>query len=102
MSFKQRKDAIFNFIVSNMDQNEFDRGQNGHQKVMGFKNYDDFISHQQNVVNDLDDTTITLMEWLRDSFIPESVMMDKEYMSTWQSSGFCFDANNKIVIFHER
>jgi hypothetical protein len=103
MSIKERKNGILTFILQQMQKGEFQRGSgNRDGKVMGFCDYQEFVEHQSKTISSINEQTLTTMEWLRDEVIPISLLMDKEYMSDRQASGFCFDSKNRIVLFNER
>lgn len=99
MNLQERKQKLWYFIFQRMQKDEFKRRGN---EVMGFHNYDDFVQHQVNYVSALDESHLTTIEWLRDSFLASSRLMDKEYMSPRRPSGFCFDSDNRVVLFCER
>ena len=97
---EQRKTDMINYILGGMRRYDFERADH-RNKIMGFKNYDEFENFQRQHVNKSDEASITSLETLR-NLIPTYSLMDKEYMGDWEADGFAFNKKGRIVIFHER
>lgn len=85
-----------------MSKSDFDRGLDDNEgRVMGFQTYNDFVKHQENHINSLSSNQLEMMEFLK-NLIPNSIMMDKRDMTTFDTDGFFFNSKNQVVFFHER
>jgi hypothetical protein len=103
MSISERKEAMIDYILNRMSKYDIKRGLGLEEDdVMGFKSYSDFVEFQRSYINDLKEDQLGVIEYLRNHIVPNSKIMDKEYMSTWETDGFCLDSSKNIVFFHER
>ncbi len=93
---------LLEYILNGMNKDEFERGIQLGEKVLGFRSYDEFVQSQRTVLAASDDTTISTLEILKNSLIPVFNIMDKEDMLNWEAEGFAFNSKNKIVIYHSR
>jgi len=86
-----------------MDEDDFERGfgQND-ETFLGFNSYDEFAVFQRDLVTLFTEDSVTTMLFLADSLLNRFDLMDKESMVPFPASGFCFDINQRIVIFNER
>ena len=87
-----RRYALINYIVSE------DRM---YPEDWGFANYDEFVNHQYNVINNLDEGMLSMLENLQ-KIVPISMVMDKEHMIEFPMMWFAFDKNNKLVFYNEK
>lgn len=97
-----QRQNLLDYILNGMDEDEFQRGIQLGEKVLGFRSYDAFVQAQRTVLAASDDTTISTLEILKNSLIPLFHIMDKEDMVDWEAEGFAFNSKNKIVIYHSR
>ena len=96
----QRKQRIIDFILDHFDGDDFERNQNYGSEI-NFETYDELEAFQRSLVNGFNESSIATTELLI-KLIPMINIMDKEGMIPWESSGFLFNSDHKIVIFHER
>ena len=98
----KRRQSVYSFIVNHFTEYDFNRREYVGSNVLGesAKTYREFMKHQLDSINALDDATLTFLEQFI-SLFPHLQMSDKENMGKWPASGFVFE-NGKIVIFHER
>ena len=66
-----------------------------------FEDYDELVRYQTQSLDQMSEGQIASIEILI-QMVPTIDIMDKEGMSPWKSSGFVFNKNGRIVIFHER
>ncbi len=96
MNLQKRKDYIINYINEFLDQNEawFD----GPDMIFGFDSYNDFVEHQSQSINDLNEKEIVVLENLME-LISEINIIDIDNMTEQSSGGFIINKNGKISIY---
>lgn len=102
-SLIQRKQAIVDFIIKHFTVYDFERSNslnNGDDGIY-FGNYDELIEYQRKALEPMSEGQIASLEMLI-LMIPTMNNMDKESMVVFETSGFVFNKNAKIVIFNER
>lgn len=95
MNLQQRKDDVINYINEFLDQNEawFD----GPNMIFGFNSYNDFVEHQSQSINDLNEEEILILEMLI-KLIPTINLINMDNMTEQPSGGFIINKDGKISI----
>ena len=101
---RNRRDALYNFIMSNFNDYDFERSQaldEGFTQDL-FDSFEQFRNYQRSVVDVLDESTLNFAEQFMIFITQGNIrMIDKEDMSAWTASGFIF-VHGRIVFTHER
>ena len=83
------------FVRDWFDDYDLYRGKKSyHSKEWNFKNIDEFYSFNDKIIDELPMENLLKNKSLN--------IMDKEYMSSWDASGFCWNRKGEFVIFHEK
>ena len=97
------KQKIFNFIISTFtDDDDFDRAKSLGDRMDQYRSYGDFVKGQENEVRKLNKRKVRYAKSLMRMINREElILMDKEYMGGFESSGFMI-LNGIFVAFNER
>jgi len=89
------------WILSRFGPEDLQRMRMMAQSLSLFRNYQDFLDTQTQVINQFNEGSLTTAELFR-AAIPMITLLDKEFMNPWEASGFFFTNDGQIVFFHER
>lgn len=96
------REALYQYLVRNMDDYTFDRGFGFNQEVLGYKTLDEFRLGQRQFADTRKRAELTQLFHLRDVIVPNAELMDEEYMSPHKVHGFVVDKTGKIVFLAPR
>jgi len=100
MDLTSLRTNLFDFVINGIDQYHFNRGLD--RISLGFKSYNEFKKFQEDVINNLDYNSLMNLNFIQNSLIPKSRIIDRTNMSTYQIVGFVFDVNGNIVFYDPR
>lgn len=87
-----------NYVLSKITQYHFGRGE----PPLRFRNYQDFVNTQVNLINGFNERSVQAMEFLRDQIVPRSRIFDEESQIDFSNHGFVFDREGKVVFIMPR
>jgi hypothetical protein len=93
------KNFLIKFINDGIDEYELERIT---ESDLNFKNYDDFKEFQTKHIESIDKKEINRLIVLINFIRSGMFIMDKESMVAFESSGFCFNSDGKLIVFNER
>ena len=107
---EEKREVLFNFIQKTFDEGDLERADGEEQEEWSFSEdkdisvqYKVFLSQQKVFLNRLMgrelDRLLGIVFLIEDNGL---CIMDKEDMVGWEASGFCFNKEGKLVIFHPR
>ena len=103
-----KKQQIKDFVFSRISKDELEKHikiRNGKvfEDCLGFGSYSDFSKKNEEIIKTLSQKEVNWLLILIDNITNNKLCnMDKESMSDYNSSGFCWNSNGKLVIFNEK
>lgn len=95
-----RKADLIRFLISGIDEYHFTNGFHGIQ--LGFKSYNEFVDFQKQLINQYNESSIAMLEMIRNTLLPITKVIDRPSMSIYNVTGFVFDVNGNIVYYDAR
>lgn len=111
------KSYIYNFIKEKFTKNSLERvktqysywkksadedGREIHNN-WDFNDYEEFSLFNKRVVNGLNEDDVDLLLKMINNINNKKFdLMDKESMTAFRGSGFCYNSDGKLIIFNER
>ena len=102
-----KKQQIKEFVFSRISKNEVENKiyiKDGEvlKDCLGFGSYSDFTKKNEEIIKALSQKEVNWLLILIDNITNNKISnMDKQYMSNYKSSGFCWNSKSKLVIFNE-
>jgi hypothetical protein len=100
MDLISRKHDLINFLTNGVEEFHFTNGLHGQQ--LGFYSYNDFLNYQKWIIDQFNETSISTLEFIRDTIVPNSRVLDRPTMDIYNIAGFVFDIDGKIVFYNPR
>ncbi len=98
----QLRQNLYQFIATHMDQYELSRVDPTAPNGWGDRNIKNLLQHNKQVLSGLDAKQLESLSLLKTFIETNLEIMDKETMIPWKASGFIFNYENRLIVFHER
>lgn len=100
MDLISRKNELLRFLLSGIDESHFTRGLDDLR--FGFKSYNEFVQYQQRIISQSDESNISTLEFIKNTLVPRSKVVDRPSMNAYKIAGFVFDSSGGIVFYDIR
>lgn len=97
-----RRYEIAKYVGDIINEDDFQRGLDINDEVLGFTNYNTYIQYQYNKISHLSETELLKLESIKNIIIPHSDIMRTETGIRFNINGFVYDSNGVLVFVNKR
>ena len=99
---QRQRDELYTYLVKSLDRYSFERGVGFHKEVLGLATYDDFLATQRRFADSRKKLELNRLEYLRQTLVPQSKLMDEEYMIEHSIMGYVANSRGQLVLLAPR
>ena len=99
------EERLFDFVTDHFDEDDLEREQDyDNQLFSAVKDYEDLSALQNDIISQIPDDELPFYQILADKIESGKVtVIDMEGgYTTWETSGYIFDDEGKLIVFRER
>lgn len=104
----QRKQAILDYIVINLDEDDFNQRLQDKRRIFGpleilhgFHDFQSFLNFQVAMVNRTDENNLPTLEFFKDFLIPRARLFGSR-QELVLTAGFAFDSDGNFIFKYDK